>query len=255
MNTVMRGSAWILGLIVLITIHVSIDRVAWEYEPETEAVIRGTGIPAAVAILLSAGNRPLVADYLWIDAVQYIGGTLAHHEHAHVNGHIVEVGMRGEQVKVASRILYELTNKVVRVDPHFIYPHYLVSLFLADSHGYPELAVKLLETGVTHNPENWMLRFWFGFQSLFIKHDRERAIEEIAIAKDMPDAPPYVIRVYNVLSTASNSKIAQIMLVNALKEAESDFERQRLKTMIQDLDSDENPESVIDSILLHNSPA
>jgi hypothetical protein len=229
--------------------------VAWEFEPETEPVIRGTGIPPSVSILLSAGNRPLLADYLWIDAVQYIGGTLAHHKHEHVDGHIVEVGIHGEDVRTASRILYELTNNIVYVDPQFIFPYYLVSLFLADPHGYPDLAVELLETGVHYNPENWVLRFWFGFQTLFVHQDRQKAIEEMSIARDLPNAPALVARVYDVLESASGSDIARLMLVNALKEAGSEFERDRLQTMIHDLETHRNPDVAIDSILLHTDPA
>jgi|GEM_PF-2766016 len=255
MNTLKRIVIWVAGFVVLIIVHVSIDGVAWKFEPESDPVIRGTGIPPGVAILLSAGNRPLLADYLWIDAVQYIGGTLAHHKHEHVDGQIVEVGMHGEDVKIASRILYELTNNIAYVDPQFIFPYYLVSLFLADPHGYPDLAVELLETGVHYNPQNWVLRFWFGFQTLFIHQDRQKAIEEISIARNMPDAPAFVSGVYDVLATASGSDIARLMLVNALKEAESEFERDRLQTMIKDLETHRDQEVAIDSILQLVDPA
>jgi len=255
MNTLKRIVIWVAGFVVLIIVHVSIDGVAWKFEPESDPVIRGTGIPPGVAILLSAGNRPLLADYLWIDTVQYIGGTLGHHKHEHVDGQIMEVGMQGEDVRVASRILYELTNNIAYVDPQFIFPYYLVSLFLADAHGYPDLAVDLLETGVHYNPQNWVLRFWFGFQTLLIRQDRQKAIEEIFIARDLPNAPVFVARVCDVLATASDSDIARLMLVNALKEAESEFERDRLQTMIHDLETHRNPDVAIDSILQYIDPA
>jgi hypothetical protein len=200
-------------------------------------MMREISLPSAAVALVSFGARPLVADYLWIDAVQYIGRTLAHHRHDIVDGKIVEVGLAGEYVPLAAETLYRLVKRLTEVDPNFVYPYYISSLFLLDAHIDPDLSVDLLRLGVARNPDNWFLRTYYGFQLFMVNRDLDGAARELDIAVSLPGATGYVERLRRNLGSASRSKLTIIFLKGALQRATTEMERARIRQQISELEA------------------
>lgn len=225
-----------MGLALL----VFLDGEARNAEPEQDPVTKEVSLPSAAVALVSFGARPLVADYLWIDAVQYIGKTLAHHKHDVVDGRVVEVGLTGESVPVAAENVYHLVKRLTEVDPNFVYPYYITSLFLLDPHIEPDQAMDLLRLGVEGNPENWFLRTYYGFQLFMVKGDLEGAVRELEIASGLPGAAPYVGGLRQNLRTASRRELTLIFLKGALQRASSNMERARIRQQLDELEAGRN---------------
>ena len=175
-----------IGFVLLVLL----DGRARRAEPERDPMYKEFSLPSAAVALLSLGAQPLVADYLWIDAVQYIGRTLAHHKHDIVDGKIIEVGLAGERVPLAAANVYRLVKRLTEVDPNFVYPYYITSLFLLDPHIDPDPAIDLLRLGVENNPKNWFLRTYYGFQLFMVERDVEGAVRELDHAADLAEAQP-----------------------------------------------------------------
>jgi hypothetical protein len=228
---------FVLLLAMGFALLVLLDGQARNAEPEQDPVTREVSLPSAAIALISFGVRPLVADYLWIDAVQYIGKTLAHHEHDVVDGRVVEVGFAGEDVPVAAENVYRLVKRLTEVDPNFVYPYYITSLFLLDPHIEPDYAMDLLQSGVEHNPENWFLRTCYGYQLFTAKHDVVGALRELDIAVALPGAAAYVRHLRQGLSTASPHELTEMFLKGALRRATTDMERARIRQQLDDLEA------------------
>ncbi|MBN1425966.1 hypothetical protein JXA88_15565 [Candidatus Fermentibacteria bacterium] len=230
-------AAWVAVAGILIVSLVGLDRQATAHWPATHTLERTISTPSAALSILSFGLRPLMADYLWIDAVQYLGHTLGHHEHDIVDGSIVERGLSGDDTRTASEVFYSLVKRTVEVDPLFVRPAMLGALFLIDPHANPMAGLRLLESGARSRPDSWQLRLWHGFYRYAILRDRQTALDELAAAARCPGRPDYVPQMRHFLETAPDSSLAKVFFRHALHEARTETERARLQQRLDELDA------------------
>lgn len=230
-------AAWCAVTAILVTALVVLDNQATSRWPATGGIQRTISTSSAALSILSFGMRPLMADYLWIDAVQYFGHTLGHHEHDIVDGRIVEKGLAGQDVPTATTVFYSLVKRAVEVDPMFVRPSMLGALFLIDPHADPMAGLDLLEHGARNRPDSWQLRLWHGFYRYSIQGDRQTALEEMAAAVECPGSPAYVEDVRHFLETAPDSLLAKVFFRHALQEARTEAERTRLQQKLDELDA------------------
>ncbi len=237
MSRITSAAIWLAGLALLVFGLIMIDGRATNLHPSADPMEKCVELNSATLSMLSVGNRPLVADYLWIDAVQYLGKTLAQHHHEIIDGKVVCVGFPAEKLDRAAEIFYELANRTVEVDPHFTYVHYMGALFLNDPHTDPDRAVNLLHTGILNNPKDWQLRFWFAYLNLMLKRDRETALEHMKLAAEMEGCPQFVLDIRDRLFTAPDRQLATMFLAGMLQKARSEMERKRIRQQMDELDS------------------
>ncbi|MGH9779136.1 MAG: tetratricopeptide repeat protein, partial [Candidatus Acidiferrales bacterium] len=92
-------------------------------------------------------------------------------------------------------LLYPLLDITTTLDPELLLAYRFGAIFLAEppraGPGQPELAVKLLEKGIQHNPDYW--RFWWdmGFVYYRVK-DYKNASEAFRKGAEHPDAAPWM---------------------------------------------------------------
>jgi tetratricopeptide (TPR) repeat protein len=125
----------------------------------------------------SLGFNGLMACIYWTRAVQYFGNR--HHD-------------RSETFNELAPLL-EITTTL---DPNMIPPYQFGATFLAprspSGAGEPDRAIKLMEYGIQHNPDNWHLYYDLGFVYYTELKDYKKAGEAFDRGSKVPNAHPFL---------------------------------------------------------------
>ena len=135
-------------------------------------------IPSGKALKrMSLGYTGLLADIYWTRAVQYFGSK-------HV--------LRSHHYK----LLAPLLNITTELDPHMTVAYQFGSIFLTqpppDGAGEPDAAIKLVQFGIQHNPDDWHLYYDLGFIYYLDKQDYAAAAKAFAQGSKVPQAHPFL---------------------------------------------------------------
>ena len=122
--------------------------------------------------LVSLGYDQLIADLLWLKAIQVMGD-------------------KGTERRDAEW-LYQAFDAITTLDPTFDYVYQLGGVFLGVLSGRPDLAAQLLAKGTRENPGIWRLHFFLGFTEFYYLGHFKEAAESMAKAAALPGRPDYV---------------------------------------------------------------
>ncbi len=126
---------------------------------------------------MSLGYTGLLADIYWTRAVQYFGGK-------HVLG--------ASEYKLLSPLL-DITTQL---DPHLTAAYEFGSVFLTqpppNGAGDADSAVRLVQYGIQHNPDDWHLYYNLGFIYYLDKKDYAAAAQAFAQGSKVPGAHPFL---------------------------------------------------------------
>ncbi|HUJ79547.1 MAG TPA: tetratricopeptide repeat protein [Nitrospiria bacterium] len=122
--------------------------------------------------LVSLGYDQLIADLLWLKAIQVMGD-------------------RGAERRDAE-YLYQAFDAITTLDPKFDYVYQLGGVFLGVLSGRADLAVQLLAKGVRNNPDLWRLPFYLGFNEFYFLGRYKEAAAAMAKAASLPGHPEYL---------------------------------------------------------------
>lgn len=118
------------------------------------------------------GYEHLVADVLWLQAIQAMGERKVTDE--------------------AGQWIYHALDVITTLDPIFVRVYTAGGIALTTLVVMPEESNRLLQKGMSHNPDVWELPFLLGFNYYFELHDDRRAAEYIVRASRLPKAPSYL---------------------------------------------------------------
>ena len=118
------------------------------------------------------GYEHVVADLLWIQAIQTMGERKISLE--------------------AGRWLAHALDVITTLDPLFTRVYEAGGMALSMLVPLYEDSNRLLEKGITHNPQIWQLPFQLGFNYYFHLYDDPNAAKYIAMASRLPGAPEYL---------------------------------------------------------------
>lgn len=119
--------------------------------------------------IASLGYRELVADILWIQAIQVMG--------------------ERKVSETAGHWLYRALDVITTLDPKFVRAYEAGGLALTTLVVLPEESNQLLKKGALHNPTEWKLPFLLGINYYFELYDDAKAAEYISAASHLPGAP------------------------------------------------------------------
>lgn len=122
--------------------------------------------------IAALGYRQVVADLLWIQAVQAMGERRVSEEAGHWIAHALDV--------------------ITTLDPRFVRVYEVGGIALTTLVVLTEESNRLLEKGIRYNPEVWRLPFYLGFNYYFELQNDQKAAEYIARASRLPGAPAYL---------------------------------------------------------------
>jgi hypothetical protein len=118
------------------------------------------------------GYDQLVADILWLRAIQVIGEDT--------------VTPQGYEW------IYHALDVVTTLDPQFEYAYELGGVILSVLGNAPEKSNALLIKGARENPDVWRFPFYIGFNDFFYLEDYSSAAFYMARASMLPDHPAYL---------------------------------------------------------------
>ncbi len=122
--------------------------------------------------IASLGYRELIADLLWLQAIQVMGDKKVSDE----NG----------------RWLYRALDTITTLDPKFVRAYEAGGLALTTLVVLPQESNRLMEKGMVHNPTEWKLPFLIGINYYYELFDDAKAAEYISQASRLPGAPSTV---------------------------------------------------------------
>lgn len=175
----------------------------------------------------SLGFNGLIADWYWMQSLQYLGGKLVKSTDPNVS---IE-NLR----PLNPRLLYPLLDNATELDPHFsaAYSFGAVVLPAID----PEQAIKIAQKGIANNPNEWRLYQHLGFIYWRLK-DYDKAAETYEKGSEIPGAPPFFkLMVASMKSEAGSRETARAIYRQLHDQAEDDRTKQVAMLRLQEFDS------------------
>jgi hypothetical protein len=167
------------------------------------------------------GYRQVVADLIWLQAVQHIGAK--------------------RDTQQGYRWTYHAVDVLTDLDPTFVPPYQATGIFLGVLVGRHEEGVAILNKGFRHNPVSWQLPFFAGYISYYERCDSVLGGQYLRLASQVPGAPAYLPKLAARMTVESGDPTAAVEFLERFSRAVAD-ERvrealvQRMKEVLQERD-------------------
>jgi hypothetical protein len=207
------------SLLTLAVLIIGLGCVAALSEPPREALrgpYRAPLLPRIEMLrVLGAGQRSLVADYYWLQAIQAAG--------------------RGGESKDPTRYLdlFYYADLVTDLDPKFhkvyLYAGNTIPTNLGREHWVNTVeARKILEKGVKNFPEDSNLRLFLAYNLSYFFSEHAAAAEHLRIAATLPNANKYIPEFASRMLAFNRRFDAALAMVEAFRDNETDPEMREL---------------------------
>jgi hypothetical protein len=138
---------------------------------------------------------------------------------------------------------------IAELDPHYVDPYLVGSMIMSVEAGRNELALKLLDDGISKNPGEWILPFSAGFLCYNTLHDYARArgyFEKVIL---IPGAPSAARRFYAEMYSRMGDKRTSLRYWSEIHDtADSSYVRQVSWLHVHDLTIDVALEDLRDRV-------
>ncbi|MBK7487824.1 MAG: hypothetical protein IPI70_17060 [Nitrospira sp.] len=167
------------------------------------------------------GYRQVVADLIWLQAVQHIGAK--------------------RDTQLGYTWTYHAVDVLTDLDPTFVPPYQATGLFLGVLAGRQEEGLAILNKGSRHNPLIWQLPFLAGYISYYERCDAAAAGEYFRVAAQVPGAPAYLPQLAARMTVESGDSTAALEFLDRFSRSVTD-ERlresllRRMKEIVQEQD-------------------
>jgi len=174
----------------------------------------------------SLGFNGLMACIYWTRTVQYFG-------HRHYN--------REDSYNELAPLL-EITTSL---DPHMLPAYQFGASFLApappNGAGEPERAIRLMQYGIEHNPDNWHLYYNLGFVYYTELKDYKKASEAFARGSQVPNSHPFMkIMAARMAENAGDYMTARMLWSATFETSQQKEIRQNALEHLRSLQVDED---------------
>jgi hypothetical protein len=157
------------------------------------------------ARLLSMGFDAAVADYYWIRAIGFVGGS---------TGAVEEQG----------ELLADLIDVVTEVDPWVDHPYRFAAVWLTRDREMVERGNRLLERGISYHPLDWRNRYHLGFNYFYYLDEQLRAADVLEQAVGLERAPDYLAPlVARLRSKRAGLQVAAAFLTQMIASTEDEY--------------------------------
>lgn len=164
----------------------------------------------------SLGYDQLVADIIWLRAIQVIG-----------EKKISEEGYAW---------IYHALDVVTTLDPKFDYAYQVGGIVLSALGKKIDMSNALLEKGLRENPDIWQIPFYLGFNHFFYMDDYKKAADYMAIASRTPGRPFYIPQLAATLYVQKgNLEVALELLARAYQETSDERIKKEIENKAKDV--------------------
>ena len=206
---------WVTGSVLAVSLGLlQIPLIQWGNDkPKLQQL---TYLPSGDYLrMASLGYRELAADLLWLQAIQVMGEKKLSEEEGHW--------------------LYHALDRITTLDPKFVRAYEAGSHALCILVLMPNESNRLLEKGMKHNPQEWMLPFLLGINYYFEVGDDEKAAEAMAKAASLPGAPERLMRLAAKLFVSAKSPQQAVeLLAKAYEETSDENVRRMLEVRLKE---------------------
>ena len=154
------------------------------------------------------GYEQVVADLLWIQAIQAMGERKVTEEAGHW--------------------IYLALDVITTLDPKFVRVYEAGGIALVTLVVLAEESNRILEKGMKYNPDVWTLPYLLGFNYYFELHDDAQAADYIAKASRLPKAPEYLASFATRLYVSAREPQVAIDFLAQMYEQTSDENIKRI---------------------------
>ena len=173
------------------------------------------------------GAEGLLADWYWMNSLQYIGGKIS------------SVGLTNlnldDMTALNPRLLYPYLNTATDLDPNFMAPYSYGATILPAID--PSQAIALTEKGIANNPDQWRLYQYLGYIHWRLK-DYEKAAEVYRQGSLVPSAPDFFELMAAKMKTEGGSRdVAREIYQQVVRESQDEASRKSAALRLQQLDS------------------
>ncbi|MFZ3209073.1 MAG: hypothetical protein WA140_09600 [Geobacteraceae bacterium] len=178
-------------------------------------------LPSPILKITALEFDGLAADFLFLKALTFYGGTLERKERPRIQ----------EQ---EWRWMYEVLNAATDLDPYFYDPYYFAnSNFTWEAHMVKE-ANTLLAKGNRYREWDWTIPFFLGFNEFYFFHDNAKASEYFMQAAQRPDAPPIAASLATRMAYKGNrAEVAILFLQETLNKTKDKTTRKELEIRME----------------------
>lgn len=148
------------------------------------------------------GYRQVVADMIWLQAVQHIGAK--------------------RDTQRGYTWTYHAVDVLTDLDPTFVPPYQATGLFLGVLVGRHDEGLAILRKGLRHNPSNWQLPFLAGYISYYERCDAVGAGEYFRTAANVPGSPAYLPQLAARMTVESGDPSAALEFLDRFSRSVSD---------------------------------
>jgi len=201
---------------ILVNIAYRLDHLALSQEREEELMYFPSGYGLRV---LSLGFRSLLADIVWLQFIQYYGEhRLTDRKYTH---------------------MYHILDILTTLNPRFIRAYLLGSLLLTHDAQHPDQAKKLIRKGMYHNPDTWVLPFYYGFIHFVFLRDFTTAQVYFKLAARKPYAPdlPQRWAAFITYKKIGDLESALELWLDLYNSSQNEVEREIARLYIMDIKS------------------
>jgi hypothetical protein len=165
------------------------------------------------------GYRQIVADLIWLQAVQHIGAK--------------------RDTQLGYTWTYHAVDVLTDLDPTFVPPYQATGLFLGVLVGRQEEGLAILDKGIRRNPSSWQLPFLAGYVSYYELCDPVVGGKYLRLAAGIPGSPSYLPQLAARMTVESGDPTAALEFLDRFSRNVTD-ERvrealiQRMKETLQE---------------------
>jgi tetratricopeptide (TPR) repeat protein len=185
--------------------------------------------------MASLGHRALVADLVWLAAIQYYGEQRI-------------TGQRHEQAQRLFQVIYDL-------DPGFKRATRFGALVLAQDARNPEGAIALLERAGRDDPDAWEYPFDQGFVYQTVMKDYEAAGRSYQAAAERPGAPDLAVRLAGVSFARLGDRETARQVWKSLLEEDNEVLVRIAERSLRNLDMEEAQDLLTDAVTRYRAAA
>jgi tetratricopeptide (TPR) repeat protein len=162
------------------------------------------------------GYHHLGADILWLRLVQVIG--------------------KKRNTADEYEWMYHALDVITTLDPQYAYAYYAGGVILGDLANRPDLSIRLLDRGVSANPDVWNIPFLLGYNYYFLLGDPAKGAEYIMEAARRPDGPAYLPGLATRMAAEAGSPDTALVFLEArLRETQDPQMREVLANRMKEV--------------------
>lgn len=234
-----RTTLQTLGVLALVAALLS--TAAWlQQVRETQYSLSGSGdetliITSGPALRrFAVAYQALAADLYWIRAIQHFGRTR--------QALVVPGQASGAPGVEPYALLYPLLDLTTTLDPVFNVAYRFGAIFLAEPYpggpARPDLAIALLEKGLSERPDKWEYMHDIGFVYYWWRQDYKAAADWFLRAGQVPGAPSWLrLLAATTLAVGGDRQSSRLIWESLRESAEIDWLRRNAERRLAQLDA------------------